>query len=94
MDGNLHFYVWIIENNNQILPNQLTNILKLKKSKDYPSLYKNINLNLKLFNQKNTPTFELFDKERYNNIVKEISEEMIELLKFVDSKLEEIKKVV
>ena len=85
---NVNFYVWISYEDEDLCNEKCLKILNLNKVNGYG--YKNANI--KFFY--NNPTFELFDKVEYKNIVKKISDAMIELLKIVDSKLEEIKKVV
>ena len=92
--GNLAFYVWIMKNEEQVCPEQCENILQINKSKNYPWLYKGLHTPITFFYSSNNPSFELFEEKQYNNIIKTLSNEMIDILKLIDSNLEKIKKLL
>jgi len=89
--GNLSFYVWIMKNEEQVCPKKLEDILNLSKSKSFPALYKELNVSIAFFYANNEPSFELFDYKQYKNIVKNISNEMIDILKLIDNNLENLR---
>jgi len=88
----LSFYIWIVKNEEPICPEKCKDILKLPEYSTFPALYKSINITF--FYKKNNPSFELFEEKQYKNIVKTFSNEMIDILKLIDSNLEKIKKLV
>ena len=88
----LSFYIWIVKNEEPICPEKCKDILKLPEYSTFPALYKSTNITF--FYKKNNPSFELFEEKQYKNIVKTFSNEMIDILKLIDSNLEKIKKLV
>jgi len=92
-NGDLYFYVWIMKNYKQICPKKCKDILGLKVSKEFSVLYEEIN-QLHFFYKNNIPSFKLFEDKKKENIIENMKNEMVKILKLVDNNLEKIKELL